>query len=135
MKGLDTSVLAALLMGHPGARNLLTRLHGVELATTEINLLELAYLAARGPDRSRTAHHETIERLRRRLTVIPIDARAVQHAGRRLGKGSEKAAVHVLAMLGAFETNGCDELFTYEKDLTNSGKWRFRITILKHSHT
>lgn len=114
MKGLDTSVLLALLEGDRGTRNLLTRLRGIELATTEINLLELSYLAARAPPRTRAARREVLDRLRRKITVLSIDSRAVDQAGRRLGKGSEKTPPHVLAMLGALESSGCDELFTHE---------------------
>lgn len=133
MKGLDTSVLLALLEGDAGVRKLLTRLRGIELATTEVNLLELAYLAARGPSRSRTARRETLERLRRKITVLPIDGRAVEQAGRRLGKGSEKTPPHVLAMLGALEANGCDELFSLQAEI-DPGKWRFKVTSIPSSY-
>ena len=132
MKGLDTTVILGLLEGTKGTRELLTHLRGTELATTEANLLELSYLAARGPLRARAARRGTLDRLRRKITVLPIDGRAVEQAARRLGKGSEKTPPLVLAMLGAFETNGCDELFTHEAAL-DPGKWNFKIThIAKH---
>lgn len=134
MKALDTSVILTLLEGDPGAQDLLKRLRGVELATTEVNLLELAYLAARGPARSQAARRAVLERLRRKLTVLPIDGRAMEQAGRRLGKGSERTPLHVLAMLGALEANGCDELFTQETTI-DPGKWRFKITHLAHHGT
>src|SRR5208283_1659005 len=97
MKGLDTSVLLALLEGERGTRDLLKQLRGVELATTEANLLELSYLAARGPPRTQVARRRAVDRLRRKLTVLPIDNRAVEQAGRRLGRGSDKTPPHVLA--------------------------------------
>ncbi len=134
MKGLDTSVLLALLEGDRGARELLTRLRGTELATTELNLLELSYLAGRGHSGSHTTRRETLDRLRRKISVLPIDARAVEQAGRRIGKGSERTPPHVLAMLGALEANGCDELFTHEAAL-DSSKWRFKITRVTHRST
>jgi predicted nucleic acid-binding protein len=134
MKALDTSVLLSLLEGDPSARDLLKRLRGVELATTEVNLLELGYLAARGPARSHAGRRETLERLRRKLTVLPIDGRAVEQAARRLGKGSERTPPHVLAMLGALEANGCDELLTQEPAV-DGGKWRFKITRIAHRGT
>jgi predicted nucleic acid-binding protein len=134
MKALDTSVLLALLEGDAGARDLLRRLRGSELATTEVNLLELGYLAARGSARSQGARRETLDRLRRKITVLPIDGRAVEQAARRLGKGSERTPPHVLAMLGALEANGCDELLTHEVGL-DAGKWRFKITRLAHHAT
>ncbi|HEY1197703.1 MAG TPA: PIN domain-containing protein [Thermoplasmata archaeon] len=134
MKGLDTSVLLALLEGERGARDLLIRLRGVELATTEVNLLELSYLTAHGPPRIRVARREALDRLRRKITVLPIDGRAVEQAGRRLGKGSEKTPPHVLAMLGALEASGCDELFTREPAV-DPAKWRFRITHVTYRGT
>ncbi|MGA3021611.1 MAG: PIN domain-containing protein [Thermoplasmata archaeon] len=134
MKGLDTSVLLALLEGEQGTRNLLTRLRGIELATTEVNLLELSYLSARGPPRTRAARRESLDRLRRKITILPIDSRAVEQAGRRLGKGSERTPPHVLAMLGALEANGCDELLTHETTI-DQGRWRFKITHVTHRNT
>jgi predicted nucleic acid-binding protein len=134
MKGLDTSVLLGLLEGETAAKDLLKRLRGVELATTEVNLLELAYLAARGPSRGHGPRREALERLRRKLTVLPIDGRAIEQAGRHLGKGSERTPPHVLAMLGALEANGCDELFTHEMGI-DPGKWRFKISQVSHRRT
>ncbi len=134
MKGLDTSVLLTLLEGKRGARDLLTRLRGFELATTEVNLLELSYLAARGPARCRAARREALGRLRHEITVLPIDGRAVEQAGRRLGKGGERTPPHVLAMLGAFEASGCDELFTHETGIY-PGTWRFKVTHVTYSAT
>ncbi len=126
MKALDTSVLLALLEGDAATRELLRRLRGVELATTEANLLELHYLAARGPARSRAGRRAVVERLRQKLTVLPIDGRATEQASHRLGKGSERTAPQVLAMLGALEANGCEELYTHDPAL-DPGKWRFKI--------
>jgi predicted nucleic acid-binding protein len=134
MKALDTSVILGLLEGDPMTRDLLKRLRGVELATTEVNLLELAYLAARGPERSRSARRELLERLRRKLTVLPVDGRAVEQAVKRLGKGSERTPPHVLAMLGALEANGCDELLTQESGI-DPGRWRFKVTQIAHHRT
>jgi predicted nucleic acid-binding protein len=134
MKGLDTSVLLALLEGERGARDLLSHLQGVELATTEVNLLELSYLAARGPPRARAARRGALDRLRQKITVLSIDGRAVEQAGRRLRRGSEKTPPHVLAMLGAFEANGCEELFTHETAI-DPGKWSFKTTHVTHRST
>jgi predicted nucleic acid-binding protein len=131
MKGLDTSVLLGLLEGEEGTQNLLKRLREVELATTEVNILELSYLAVRAVPRNRVARRRGIDRLRRKITVLPIDSRAVDQATHKLGKGSEKTPPHVLAMLGAFEASGCDELFTYEP-VIDPAKWRFKITLINY---
>lgn len=133
MKGLDSSVLLALLEGDASARELLKGLRGVELATTEANLLELSYVAAHGPTRARARRREVLERLRRKITVLPIDDRAVDQASRRIGKGVETLPPLVLAMLGALEAGGCDELFTRDLGL-KAGIWRFKIGRIASSH-
>jgi predicted nucleic acid-binding protein len=134
MKGLDTSVLLGLLAGEPSARGLLRRLRGVELATTEANLLELTLIANRAPARVGRSRRDALKRLRRKITVIPIDARAVEQATRHLQKGAGVAQPLVLAMLGALEATGCDEFFTQEtaQDL---GKWKFKVSRLGYSKT
>jgi predicted nucleic acid-binding protein len=132
MKAFDTSVLLALLEGDKAVLALVRRLRGVEVATTEANLLELSYLAARGAVRARVHRMEALERLRRRLTVLPIDSRAIEHASRYLGRGAEKLPPLTTAMLGALEGGGCDELFTCESPLF-AGPWRIRVLRIGHS--
>ena len=127
MKGLDTSVLLGLLEEDPAVRKLLGRLRGVELATTEANLLELELLAAHGSGRHRRARRLALERLRRKITVLPIDSRAIDQVGSRLAPRAEPPMPTVLAMLGALESNGCDELFVREA-LPIDGRWKLRIT-------
>jgi predicted nucleic acid-binding protein len=133
MKGFDSSTLLALLEGKRVAKDLLTRLRGVEIATTEMNLLELAYLAAVASPKARAPRRAAVERLRRKMTVLPVDSKAVEQASRRLGRGSERTSPTVLAMCGAFEANGCDELFTLDAEI-DPGKWRFKITRLTNYH-
>jgi predicted nucleic acid-binding protein len=127
MKALDTSVLIALLEGDRPARELVRKLRGVEVATTEANLLELSYLAGRGPVRARTRRREALDRLRRKITVLPIDQRAVSEAERCARKGHAPASPLVAGMLGALEAAGCDELYTADPGECG-GRWRFRIT-------
>jgi predicted nucleic acid-binding protein len=127
MKALDTSVLLALLEGDRSARDLVRKLREVEVATTESNFLELAYLAAHGSSRMRARRKETLARLRRKLTVLPIDSRAVAEAEGSILKGDGPNSPLVAAMLGALEAAGCDELFS--SDLQECrGRWRFRLT-------
>lgn len=127
MKALDTSVLLALLEGDRSARDLVRKLRGVEIATTEGNLLELALLASQGPPRSRSHRREAIERLRRTTTVLPIDQRAVGEAERHVMKGEGTSSPVVAGMLGALEAAGCDELLTSDPEEC-SGHWRFKVT-------
>ncbi len=111
MKAMDTPVLLGLLQGDPRARALLRRWRGVEVATTEANLLELYSIIARSRGPARAARLASLTRLRRDLTVLPIDSRSVEAAARRLpSKGT--VAPLTLGMLGALEAYGCDELAT-----------------------
>lgn len=126
MKALDSWVLLGILEGESFAKGLFTQLRGVEVATTEVSLLELSLLADVGSAKGRSARRAIIERLRRKLTVLPIDARATAEAARR---GSVKLRGEELLRLlewGALEAYGCDELFTRSRILP-PGKWRFKI--------
>jgi len=134
MKALDTSVLLALLEGAPGTKELLHRLRGEEVATTEANLLELEYLASRGAARHRGSRRDAVARLRQKITVLPIDARAVESSARHFGKGLEAAPPLVSAMMGALEANGCEELLTHDP-LPSLGKWKVRVTRIQFHHT
>lgn len=127
MKGLDTSVLLGLLEGDGPSRALIGRLRGVEVATTEANLLELALIAGHGPSRLQRVRREVLQRLRRKLTVLPIDSRSIELVTRRLGASTEAAPPLVLAMLGAFESSGCDELFVREP-ISVTSRWKLKMT-------
>ena len=133
MKGLDTSVLLGLLEGDGASRALVGRLRGVEVATTEANLLELALISGHGPGRLQRARREVLGRLRRKLTVLPIDSRAIELATRRLERAPEPTPPLVLAMLGALESNGCDELFVRDP-LRTSPRWKLKVTRISEAH-
>ncbi len=128
MKALDTGLLLGLLEGSTKVRDLLRRLRGTELATTEVNLVELSYLAAAGPSRSRRARLEAIERIRQRLTVLPLDARSTREASKRAQGSGPRLAPATLGMLAALEAGGCEELLTDDDRL--GGGWSFRIRVL-----
>jgi len=133
MKAFDTSVLLALLEGDRSAKELAHKLRGVEVATTEANLLELAFLAGKGSPRGRSRRREALDRLRRKVTVLPIDFRAVAEAERRASKGEGPSMPLLAGMLGALETAGCDELFTSDPQEC-AGQWRFKVVkFTRHS--
>jgi predicted nucleic acid-binding protein len=127
MKAFDTPILLALLEGDPAVRGLVKRLRGIELATTEANLLELALISAQGPGRARSARRDSLDRLRRKLTVLPIDAHAVDRASRHVGKKVGRLSPHLLGMLGALEASGCDELFTSDP-VSELGDWKLKVS-------
>jgi predicted nucleic acid-binding protein len=126
MRALDTGVLLALLEGSSRARDQVRKLRGIELATTEVNLLELAYLASAGTSKGRSGRLAALEKLRQRLTVLPIDPRSTRAAAERVVRQPEKLAPNVAAMLGALEAAGCEELLT-DDARTVAGDWGFRV--------
>ncbi len=111
MKALDTGVLLALLEGSPKARDLVRKLRGVEVATTELNLVELASLAGAGRTSSKR-RLAALDRLRQRLSVLPVDARAGRESLRLIGRAAPSSSPSVVAMIGALQAAGCDELLT-----------------------
>jgi predicted nucleic acid-binding protein len=129
MKALDTPALLALLEGNPRMLAQLKKWREEEIATTEANLLELSALASVGSVRGRSERIRAIDRLRRRLTVLPIDARGGEEATRRAARLSRPVHPLVLGMLAALENNGCDELLT-DDPAQFEGRWRFRVTKL-----
>lgn len=132
MKGLDTSFLLGILDGDPATLAQLKRLRGQEIATTEVNILELACVAVSGPIHSKLRRLETVSRLRRRITVLPFDARGAEAVAKQLGKGAERLPLTVLAMLGILDAAGCDELFT-RKRIPDLGAWRVKVTLIAKS--
>jgi predicted nucleic acid-binding protein len=127
MKGLDTGALAGVLQGEAFAKELMRDLRGREVATTELTMMELLLMANRGPSRGRAAHRAAVERLRRKISVLPIDARAVAEAAHR-GRGNVRGPELLrLAEWGALEAYGCDQLFA-RSDVVPRGAWRFKVT-------
>ena len=129
MKALDTGVLLGLLEGSSRAREAVRKLRGSEVATTEANLLELAYLAAEAPPKARTARLAALEKLRQRLTVVPIDARASREAGLRVCRLGGKISPAVGLMLGALEAAGCEELLT-DDPRSVVGDWAMKVRVV-----
>jgi len=125
VKALDTPVLLRLLQGGGHVREQLRRLRGSELATTEANFLELLCLVASSPSKQRAERLNALRRLRQRLTVLPLDARGTEAAGKRL-QGFPGITPLVTAMLGALEAYGCEELLT-DRPEQFRGSWRFKV--------
>lgn len=112
MKALDTPVLMELLRGRPSARSILRSLHGEELATTEVNLFELEAIVAAGPPRGREHRRAALERLRRKLTVLPLDGRASAAAAALSAGRLDAARPSEWLMLGTALAYGCSEWIT-----------------------
>jgi predicted nucleic acid-binding protein len=128
VKALDTPVLLAFLRGSAGARALVRSLSGEEIATTELNLYELEALARLDPHPGRERRLAALDRLRRKLTVLPVDERGVRAGLRHLKTHGHSVALPNLDLiLGTLEANGCSEWITsapapYRRD--TKVKWR-----------
>ncbi len=127
MKALDASALALVLEGDTGAKTALRSLRGHEVATTEVAMLELALLARQGPKKVQAARRDVLERLRQKLTVLPIDSRASGEGLRRARGRLGRPELLQLAEWGALEAAGCEEIFTASRR-GPTGNWRLKVT-------
>ena len=112
MKGLDTPVLLEILEGRPAASKLLKGLAGEELCTTEANFFELEAIAREGRRVPLERRLAALERLRRGMTVLPLDERACRAAAARWKDGGQGLSGQTWMIYGALEANGCSEWFT-----------------------
>lgn len=129
MKGLDTPFLLGILDGSPSVKTVLRTLSGEELATTELNMVELAALAAHGGPRGRRERLQALERLRRRLTVLPIDRRATELLSQRPVQPKTAAELLHTAMMAAFEAAGCTHVLT-DRSIAPHAAWKLKVTIV-----
>jgi len=113
MIGLDTPVLLRLLRGDGSSKALLKRLEGEEVCTTAINLFELEALARLDGSPGREQRVAALDRLRRKITILPIEERgsglAAAHAAKEPGSAAHGTS---WLILGALEANGCTEWLT-----------------------
>ena len=128
MKGLDTPVLLGILTGSPSVRPMLNSLAGEEIATTELNMLELAALAAHGSSRVRKERLQALERLRRRVTVLSLDRRVTEAMAVKGGNTKTAGDLHLNAILAAFEAAGCSQVFTDSRSVPARGLWKVKVT-------
>jgi predicted nucleic acid-binding protein len=128
MKAIDTPILLGLLRGAPEGKALAKSLAGEEIATTEVNMLELRAVAARGGTPTRLRREEALERLRRRITVLPVDNRSVEAAARLAGGRWHEASIATWLLLGALEAHGCSELIT-RRGAIPTRKYSFRVRL------
>lgn len=111
---LDTPLLEDLLLGRGRARRWVEKLEGgAELATTEVNLYELAEIARRGTPRAGLRRRlQALEEIRRAFTVLPLGPEGVRRAGGLLQGGQKGPSDLVVLMSGICLAQGVDELFT-----------------------
>lgn len=112
MRGLDSPALIAILNGSEPGRALLDDLVGEEACTTEVNLFELETIALQAPARRRGERLAALERLRRRITVLPLDDASSRAAAALARSNSIGQPPSVWMMLGIFEANGCTSVVT-----------------------
>lgn len=131
MKCLDTPLLEDLLEGKDRARRWLATLEeGGEVATTEVNVFELGMRARARGKTGLSSRLRALERLRKELTVLPLDAeasrRSLESYARRASGGGvqrrsrvgraahtqadERILAHLIA--GAALAHGATEILT-----------------------
>ncbi|MCI4353709.1 MAG: PIN domain-containing protein [Thermoplasmata archaeon] len=131
MKGLDTPVLLALLEGTPRARALVHALAGEELATTEVNLFEIELLGRRERGAGKERRLQALERLRRKLTVLPIDEETTRRAATLAASARQSAPEGTWLCLGAAEAHGCTEWITSAAGMPPPSSSRIKVTTIE----
>jgi predicted nucleic acid-binding protein len=129
MKGLDTPVLLGILHDTPAAKDLLKGLRGEELATTELNLFELALLASEGLPAQQNSREAALARLRRRLTVLPVTFESVERAA-RLPRAKGTAGSYHRLVLGTLAAAGCGEWITTKEFAPPKRALPFKLRIV-----
>ncbi len=126
MIGLDTPFLLRVLRGEARARAFLKTVEGEELATTEWNLLELESLAGTDPSPGKERRRASLERLRRRMTVLPIDERAGERFRAAQATPRTPEELTRCALLATLEARGCRLLVTGGALSPAPGRWKVR---------
>ncbi|MGA7861206.1 MAG: PIN domain-containing protein [Thermoplasmata archaeon] len=135
MKGLDTPVLLALLEGTPKARALVRALAGEELATTEVNLFEIELLGRRDKNPGKERRTQALERLRRKLTVLPIDEETARRAAAIAASARQAAPEGTWLCLGAAEAHGCSEWITSAAGVPPASSARIKVSTIERWRT
>jgi len=129
VRGLDTPALLEILHDTAVGRDLLKSLRGEELGTTELQMFELRAVAARAARGERALRETALARLRRRITVLPITAEAVNEAGRFL-RAEGKPAGYPALVWGALAAAGCSEWVTTRAYAPPKGKLPFKVRLI-----
>jgi predicted nucleic acid-binding protein len=129
MKALDTPVLLDVLRGVPAARQLVRSLTGEEVATTEINMFELGVLARSDRRPGFERRLAALERLRRKLTVLPVDGAAIAAAAKLpLAKGKVHSPLTQL-LVATLESHGCAHWITVPEAVPEGGRLSLKVEL------
>ncbi len=131
MKAVDTPLLLALLEGRPEAEGLLEGLSGEEICTSEVNLFELEAIARASPAAGRRRRLTALERLRHKVTVLPIDERSCRAAATLASTNRLALPGATWLVLGAFEANGASEVLTTEASSLSAVKGALKVTVIR----
>ncbi len=131
MKGLDSSAILSLLHGQAAVTKAVRAWAGEEIATSEMCLIELTAIALRQPPKVRAARMQALERLRRRVTVLPVDHRTQTALASHPEAGATQGALASSIVLATLEAAGCDEVLTTERARLSRGRWRLKVRVIK----
>jgi|GEM_PF-627899 len=132
MRGLDTPVLLALLDGQPAARRLFDGAPADAFVTTEVNLFELETLARqRSPGRS--GRLAALERLRRRLAVLPLESGGARRAALFAADSKGGLSSSDALVLGILDAHGASELVTNDPARFAAAHGRLQVVPMPRS--
>ncbi len=131
MKGLDSSAILALLHGDRAIERTLRSWAGEEIATSELCLIELTAMLLGKPPRIRASRLEALARLRRRLSVLPVDHRVQAILAARSGAVTTPGALQMATILATLEAAGCDEVLTVGRTPSPIGRWKLRVRCIR----
>lgn len=131
MKALDTPALLAILERRREAAWVLDEVAGGEVCTTEVNLFELeaAVLGERRSERARRL--AALERLRKRISVLPVDDKAARTAARIIAEGKGATTTVAALVLGCVSSGGATELLTTEAGRIHAASSPVTIRLLR----
>ena len=130
MKALDTPVLLGILRAERPAGEALSSLQHDELATPEVCLMELEAIARMDRSPGREKRLAAVERLRRRVTVLPLTEKGSRAASTILARRPHALSSNDALVLGIAESHGCSELITSAEFAPPKGAARLTVRVL-----
>lgn len=127
MRALDTPILIRLLRGDRSLDDWLGSLRGLDLVTTEWNLLELEAISRADPRPGRERRRTALDLLRRRVSVLPVDEGAYRSAHEVRGVPRSPEEMVLFGILATLESRHCEILYTDRADAFGHVRAKVRV--------
>lgn len=135
MRGIDSPLLLALLEGRPEGRALIEGQADEELCTTEVNLFELEALARAGGRDGRARRLAALDRLRHKISVLPVDERASRAAAALAAQSRVSLPASTWLFLGSLQAAGATEVLTTDASGLSGLNGPMKITSVRRRHS